>query len=140
MPGVAMPVPAGTDMRMDNVCMGRLRRWTFRRDHPRDAWRARSRPPADRNTIEAVETFAFEINHLDDIACFVDRWVFGTATDPWYRGGTEAVGLHLVDGAAVELRDRYGQFRNTEMSRTEFRAVLDGLLRALIDESNDLGR
>jgi hypothetical protein len=107
-------------------------RWTFVRDVAGD-WLVRRYPPADANLLRAIETFAFELRSLDRLEMFIDHWVSGAAIDPGFRSGTEAVRLELVDSSVVRLIDMHGQFENTSMSRTDFRAMLDGFLRGMTE-------
>jgi hypothetical protein len=65
---------------------------------------------------------------------FIEDWVSGSATCADYSAGTEGVRLQLIDSAVVEMQDVYRQFNDTQLSRTDFRAVLDGLLRAIMDD------
>jgi hypothetical protein len=105
--------------------------WTFVRDESGTGWLARRVPAADANLIRAVETFVFEFGRPGKIAMFIDDWVMGAALDPAYRSGTEGVRVELVDSTVVLLKDVYGQFQDTQLSRTDFRAMLAGFIQAI---------
>lgn len=106
-------------------------RWVFTRDTEDGSWRARRYPPADPNRLAAAETLAREMTSRGKLERFIDDWIRGSAENPGYAAGTEAVRLTLADSAIVVIQDVYGQFHDTQLSRTDFRAMLDGLWHAI---------
>ncbi|MEO3746084.1 hypothetical protein [Plantactinospora sp. B5E13] len=110
--------------------MASAMRWTFVLD-PAGGWSARRRPATDANLVVAAELFADEVGTLERLGRFTEAWVAGAATDPNFSAGCEAVVFTLVDSVVVRTEARYGHFEAAELSLTDFRAMLDGLHRAV---------
>jgi hypothetical protein len=97
--------------------------------HVDDVWQTPEPWPLDASEMQAIDMFAAEFGGLGQLAWWVENWVLGAAIRSTFKSGTEGVRLELVDSVSVRMRSMYGHFQEVEFSRTQFRAILDALLR-----------
>ncbi|MGV9338869.1 hypothetical protein [Streptomyces sp. NPDC003688] len=104
-------------------------------------WSPSRRPTADENLLLAVETLVTSFGRrFWNVQLFLDVLAETDGDAPSRRSvNTTTAYVERIDPEMVEIRDKYGQFRNVALPVAEFRELLSTLMdrmHELFPESN----